>query len=572
MVVIFPQGSMKLVARANSVGIDSGFAGGRLLGPRSRHWVQSGLILALLALGALLVYATGGTGGPYTYVLLTPILVAGFFYGLPGGMAVGIVAPLLLGPWMAFDVEGAVVQSMEQWLVRGGAFLMVGGVAGALFSALHRGQEDRLEVVRTDPTTGLPNQAALKEDLAARLVELPDDAPKPAVALVRATDLAEIVDILGLEGADDVMREWAAQINQTLPELGGLYRFSSSQLALILPMDAGTSTRRLAQRIHDAAKASLEVDGAPVRLEPAIGVGHAGPETAVQSTELIRRARVALRRAQMRDKAWVNYEPSLESGNHQSVRLIAQAEEALEGGEFELHYQPKVRLSDRQPAGVEGLIRWRHRDGGMIPPGQFMPKLEQTSLIEPFSRFVIRQAVDLARRELVTPVSLNLATRNLADSATVTYLLEILRDTGTPPVNLQVEVTEGGIMREPGTTMGLLHQLREHGVGVSIDDFGTGYASFSYLRTIPATELKIDRSFVSPIVGDERARRMVSAMIEVGHALGMKTTAEGVETEAQAGVLEEMGCELGQGFLWSPALSEADLTPWLAGFGGREAQ
>ncbi|TDY02966.1 putative bifunctional diguanylate cyclase/phosphodiesterase [Thiohalophilus thiocyanatoxydans] len=541
--------------------------GSDFLTPLPRHWVRMGLILIFLVLGVFLVYATGGAGGPYTYALLFPILVAGFFYGVTGGVAIGVVAPLLIGPWMPFDVVLATPQTIEQWLIRSGAFLLVGSVTGVLFTTLYRRQAAQLAMMRKDPATGLPNQAAFQNDLDACLAQLPDNVPSPGVALIRATDLAEIVDILGLEGADHVMRKWADQINRTLPELGGLYRFSSSELGLILPVDPGTSTRRLARQIHDAARASLEVDDAPVRLEPAIGVGHAGPDTGVQATELIRRARVALHRAQTLDRDWVNYEPSLETDNHQSVTLIAQAEEALEAGEFELHFQPKVRLSDRQPGGVEGLIRWRHPENGLIPPGQFMPKLEQTSLIEPFSRFVIRQAVELARSGLATPVSLNLATRNLADSAMVTYLLDLLRTTGTDPASLLVEVTEGGIMREPDMTLGLLHQLRDSGVGVSIDDFGTGYASFAYLRNIPATELKIDRSFVSPIVGDERVRRMVSAMIEVGHALGMKTTAEGVETEAQASVLAELGCELGQGFLWSPALPEPELQNWIAHFG-----
>ncbi|MFP4610646.1 MAG: putative bifunctional diguanylate cyclase/phosphodiesterase [Thiohalophilus sp.] len=542
-------------------------AGARSLTPLPRHWLRVTLILAFLILGVFLVYATGGASGAYTYVMLLPILVAGFFYGVTGGVAIGVAAPLLIGPWMPLDVDLATSQTLEQWLVRGLAFLGVGFVAGLLFTTLYRRQAVQLEMIRTDPATNLPNQAALQNDLEACLAESADNVPNPGVALIRATDLAEIVDILGLEGADHVMREWAEQINQTLPELGGPYRFSSSQLALILPVESGTSSRRLARQIHDAARASLEVDGVPVRLEPAIGVGHAGPETGVQAMELIRRARVALRRAQMLDKDWVSYEPSLESDNRESVTLIAQAEEALAVGEFELHFQPKVRLGDRQLGGVEGLIRWRHPENGLIPPGQFMPKLEQTSLIEPFSRFVIRQAVELARSGLATPVSLNLATRNLADSGMVTYLLETLRTTGTDPASIMVEVTEGGIMREPETTLGLLHQLRDYGVGVSIDDFGTGYASFAYLRSIPATELKIDRSFVTPIVGDERVRRMVSAMIEVGHALGMKTTAEGVETEAQASVLTELGCELAQGFLWSPALPEAELHNWITSFG-----
>jgi diguanylate cyclase (GGDEF)-like protein len=542
----------------------------RSLSPLTRHALRVGSILAVLALGTWAVYATGGSGGPYTYAMLLPVLLASFAYGVAGGIGVGVIAPLLVGPWMPFDVGLAIHQTPEQWLVRGGAFLLVGTVTGALFSAQHHRQAIQRRTLRTDTTTGLPNREALEEDLGERLAGHSDRATLPGIALVRATDIGDVVDLLGLEGGDSVIRELAEQIGRALPELGGVYRFSDAELALILTIDENNSTRRVARRIHDAARGSLEVGGAPVRVEPALGVGHTGGDTEVGERELIRRARVALRRAILLDRSWISYEPEFESDHNHNVRLIAQAEAALEVGEFELHYQPKVRLSDHRLASLEALIRWRSPEGGLIPPGRFMPKLEQTSLIEPFSRFVIREAVDFARSVGTVPVALNLATRNLADSETIRYLLETLRITGTPSSLLQVEVTEGGLMREPETTIGLLQQLREHDVGVSIDDFGTGYSSFSYLRSIPATELKIDRSFVSPIVGDERLRRMVMSMIEVGHALGMEVTAEGVETEAQAAVLAELGCDLGQGFLWSAALPDGEIRRWMADPGAQE--
>ncbi|XOZ34504.1 putative bifunctional diguanylate cyclase/phosphodiesterase [Halomonadaceae bacterium KBTZ08] len=529
------------------------------------HALRSGITLGLFGVTAALVFTTGGADGAYTYIMVLPILAGAYTYGLAGGIGTGAAATLLLTPWMPFSAFSGVAPTTEQWVIGGFTFLLVGGVAGGLHSALYRHNTIRLSMARTDPETGLPNRGALKQDLESRLAAFSEDAPtRLGVVLVRATDLEDLVDVVGIDGGDEVIRELGSHLSTVSPKVIGPYRFSSAEVALILAIDDDSAVRHLARSIHKAASAAFTVDGAPLRIEPAIGVGHAHVDTPVDACELIRRARIALRRALILEQSWVDYEPRLDSDNKQTIQLIGRAEDALEGGEFELFYQPKIRLSNREPHGVEALIRWRTADGGFIAPATFMPKLEQTSLIEPFSRFVIREAIEFARSGISLPVSINLAPRNLADSAITSFLINTLLTTGIPGSSIQVEMTEGALMRDPDTTIGLLVQLREHGVGVSIDDFGTGYASFAYLRRLPCTELKIDRAFIAPIVGDERARRLVLAMVEVGEALGLTVTAEGVETEGQAAILSELGCHLGQGFLWSPALPAENLRNWLA--------
>ncbi len=272
---------------------------------------------------------------------------------------------------------------------------------------------------------------------------------------------------------------------------------------------------------------------------------------------------MALRRAQVLEKDWVSYEPEFDTDSRKTINLIARVETALESGEFELHYQPKMRLASGGLAGCEALARWRRPGEGIVPPAAFMSKLEKTSLIDQFSRFVVRTATDFAHSGLLVPVSINLAPRNLLDDGLIDGLIDGLRQTNTPARMFEVEITESALMREPEHTIHLLERLREHGIGVSIDDFGTGYSSFAYLRRLPATDLKIDRAFVRPLEGDAKARRLVLAMIESGHALGMTVTAEGVETEAQARILADLGCDRGQGFLWSAARPEAELREWL---------
>lgn len=533
--------------------------------PFVSHALRSGFTLGLFGLSVALVFATGGAGGAYSYIMMMPILTGAYAYGLAGGLATGTAATLVLGPWVPFDVASGIAQTTEQWVIRGGAFVLVGGVAGGLHSALYRHSMIKLDMARTDPETTLPNRGALKQDIEARLQAFNGESTRRlGVMLIRATDLADLIDVVGIDGGDKAIQVIGDHLNNACPNVSGTYRFSDSEIALILEIDDDTTVRNIARTAHTAAGAAFTVGGAPLRIEPAIGVGHAQVGAPVEATELIRRARIALRRALILERSWVDYEPTLDCDSTQTIHLIGRAADALEQGEFELYYQPKIRLRDRQPHGAEALIRWRTPGGEFIPPATFMPKLEQTSLIEPFSRFVIREAMEFARSGIALPVSVNLAPRNLTDSAVTSYLINTLLTTGVPGSSIQVEITEGALMRDPDTTIELLVQLREHGVGVSIDDFGTGYASFAYLRQLPCTELKIDRAFITPIVGDERVRRLVLAMVEVGEALGLTVTAEGIETEGQAAILTELGCNLGQGFLWSPAVPAENLRQWLA--------
>lgn len=538
----------------------------RLLPAVQSRWFRQVLTLVVL-LGLVvacraLVYNTGGASGAYTYVMLLPVLLAAAAYGLAGGLVMALAGSLLIGPLMPFDVANASPQPVEHWLVRGGVFLMVGGVAGGLFDFLRWEARKRLREAHIDPTTGLPNQAALEQDLGARMVS--SEAGTLAVILVGATDLAELVDVIGIERGDLVMGELGDHLLRVCPGLQRVYRFNSSEVACVARTEGHRELKRLVRTLHNAAGAPIEVDDAPVRVEPALGIGHAGGEEDIRPEEYIRRARVALRAAVSRDANWVTYEPALESSGNDSMRLIARAEEALQRGEFELHYQPKLSLDRREPAGAEALIRWRRANDGLVAPGTFMPKLEHTSLIETFTRYVMQAATDFAHSGVLVPVSINFAPRNLVNDTLVNELIEGLRETGTPPEYMEIEITESALMREPELAIRLLRRLRDHGIGISIDDFGTGYSSFAYLRRLPATNLKIDRAFIRTLEGDGKSRRLVLAMIEAAHSLDMSVTAEGVETEAQAAILTELGCELGQGFLWSPALPVEELRAWLS--------
>ncbi len=532
-----------------------------------RSWARYSLylltIIATLTTTVVLVKNTGGGNSVYSYTALLPALLGAAWFGVPGGVLTALLGALALGLHTPLNTISENQPPLALWLPRLAVFVFIGAVAGMLHARLWRQAQAAIETERRDPATMLPNLYALRAELGSSLAKRSATDSRVAVLLLSATDLDEIIDVVGLESGDKAMRELAHHLLNTCPEVTGVYRFSGSHLALVAKTRDQQALKRLARTLHNAASASFEVDGAPLRIEPALGIGHLGAEGAGSVDELIRRARVALRHAMAMDKDWVAYEPTIETDQAKTVDLIARVERALSANEFELHYQPKMRLTDGQPVGAEALARWRQPSGEIVPPGSFMPKLEHTSLIDEFSGFVIRTATDYARTNPLVPVSINLAARNLRDERLIDALLDGLRKTGTPPEHFEVEVTESALMRDPEAAIQQLHRLREAGIGVCIDDFGTGYASFSYLRCLPVTNLKIDREFIRPLEGDTRARRLVMAMVDVGHALGLTVTAEGIETQAQARILADIGCDFGQGFLWSAARPADELQSWL---------
>jgi EAL domain-containing protein (putative c-di-GMP-specific phosphodiesterase class I) len=271
------------------------------------------------------------------------------------------------------------------------------------------------------------------------------------------------------------------------------------------------------------------------------------------------------------------YSPRMERSDTGRLKLLGQVRAALARGEFTLHYQPKVDLQTRRITGVEALVRWHHPELGLLAPDRFIPLIEQTSLIGPLTMNVLEQALEQVvawrRRGIVLQVSVNLSARNLLDPELPDRVGALLAEHGVPPGQLVAEVTESAAMADPDRGVRVLEALRQLGLGVAIDDFGTGNASIEYLAELPATELKIDRAFVTDILEQERDRAIVRSTIDLARNLGMTVVAEGIESEQAMEYLAEAGCAMGQGFFFSRPLAPEQLTPQLAaafGLGGAE--
>ncbi len=511
-----------------------------------------------LILGAAVVYWTGGTSYAYPYLLFIPILIGASLFGVPGAVVVAALAGLALGPFMPLDVEQGIAQTPENWLTRLVFFTVIGVFAGTMFQRLR-------SVSRRDPATGLGNQIALLQRLDTALPRARVQHRPVTLALVRATDVDEILDAIGSDAGDEIMAGIAGQLRNRLPTRT-VYRYSASSLALVFENTTPETAEEYAARIRDLGEESLTVRGIPVRIELCTGIAYSetGEETA---HELIRRARIGVAAAHQRERDYAFYSSGDERQNTDTVRLVARLREALETDEFELHYQPRIRLApnpgepDRVEA-VEGLIRWHPPGEALIPPGRFVGKVERTRLIVPLTRFVVDQASAFAAAHPGIRVSVNLAPRSLHDEELIANLIASVGDGAIDPARLEFEVTESALMTEPATSIRNLKRLRALGAHVSIDDFGTGYASFEYLRHLPVTGLKIDQTFLRQLTHDHRTRNLVRCMIEVGHGLDLEVTAEGVESPDAVEILRTLGCDAAQGFVYTPALPGGEIADW----------
>ncbi len=509
---------------------------------------------------AMAIIQNGSAALVSSYLMLLPIAAGAKLYGLTGGVTTGMVAGLLLGPGM-IGTDDAVVTG--DWLGRLIAYSAVGAMLGVLFRRLDRANERLITAIGTDPRTGLANQGALDRDLDLLLKSRRHrrSGQDVAMLMIGLTDLSEVFEGIGTNAADELVAAVARRVRADVSAASGVYRFSTAELVLLIhPADSHCLSEAV-EVVADLGEEMWELKGVPIRVQFAVGSSLASTANH-DAQELIRQSRTALMTAMDRRQFYLPYRQADENNAVERMVLISRLRKSLRTNELELFYQPKVSLTNHRVTGCEGLIRWRKPDGSYIQPGAFMPKVENTTLIAPVTRFVIQQACDFMKKSPEHPVSINFSARNLFDKELLFDLPIILEQAQVDPAMLEIEITEQALIQKPELARAIIRELRGVGLKVTLDDFGTGYSSFSYLRHLPLSGLKIDRDFVTGIDEDERARYLMRCLIEVASALEMDVTVEGVETARQARILRDMGCDLVQGYYFSRPLAANDYRIW----------
>jgi EAL domain-containing protein (putative c-di-GMP-specific phosphodiesterase class I) len=330
-----------------------------------------------------------------------------------------------------------------------------------------------------------------------------------------------------------------------------------------------------AERILEALSRPLNLDSHQLVIRASLGISVAESGQSADADELIRNADAAMYIAKRDGKGGYRlFEPEMHAGVLARLELRADLQRALENGQFELHYQPIVRLADGCVAGMEALLRWHHPERGLVVPGDFIPFAEETGLIVPIGRWVLReacrQAVSVQRLWAENGANgnlymcVNLSVKQLQHSDVISDVRDALAESGLEPSLLTLEITESMLIDDPDIAVVKLKELRALGVRVAMDDFGTGYSSLSYLSRFPVDVIKMDRSFLRPDTTRE-AIDLSSAVVALGSSLALEVVAEGIELDEQLSRLRDLGCELGQGFHFAHPMESGHLADYLAG-------
>jgi len=427
------------------------------------------------------------------------------------------------------------------------------------------------QLAHYDELTGLPNRLLFNQELEDAMRRTAHSAQPLALLFVDVDRFKNVNDTLGHAMGDRLLKEVGARLRRCLRGADLLARFGGDEFVVLLPelpyegYAAGVAARLLA-----ALTDPLRLDDQECHVTASIGVATC-PQDGRDAQTLQKHADTALHRAKAQGRnSFCHYSPQGDVHSRERLTLEAHLRRALSRGELDLHYQPKRSIAGGGITGMEALLRWRHSELGMVAPDRFIRIAEETGLIVPIGEWVLRTACVHAaalRREagIEHPrVAVNLSARQFADYSLVPLVASVLRQTGLPAQCLELEITESLVMDNPEQAARLLGQLKEMGVHLAMDDFGTGYSSLAYLKRFPVDTIKIDRSFIQGLPGDEEDATITQAVIAMARSLRLRTIAEGVETAEQLAFLERLGCDEIQGYYFSKPLPFEDLRKFLA--------
>ena len=416
-----------------------------------------------------------------------------------------------------------------------------------------------------DELTQLPNRAHFRQEVENRLAYLGRDE-KFAVLCLDLDSFKTINDTLGHAIGDKLLRQVGERLRGCLRSTDSIARLGGDEFGVIQGgLTQPQDTVSAISRIREAFGTAFDIDGHQVVVGASIGIAMA-PADAANADGLLKNADMALHRAKAEGRDTCRFfEPEMDARMQARHTLEIDLRKAIANGEFELYYQPLVRLETEQICGFEALIRWNHPTRGMVPPLEFIPAAEETALIVPIGEWVLRQAcAEAAKWPAGISVAVNVSPMQFRKPGLAQAVLGALASSGLQAARLEVEITESVLLFNSESTLATLHQLRALGVRISMDDFGTGYSSLSYLRSFPFDKIKIDRSFVHDLGSSEDSMAIVRAVAGLGSSLRVVTTAEGIETQEELDHLKREGCTEGQGYFFAKPQPARDVRTLLA--------
>ncbi|MFZ6874301.1 EAL domain-containing protein [Undibacterium sp. Di27W] len=418
-----------------------------------------------------------------------------------------------------------------------------------------------------DTLTNLPNRALFTDMLEEAIASARSHEKSCFVLMMDLDRFKHVNDVMGHRFGDILLNQVAIRLSAELGT-GGTKpaRLGGDEFAILLPNSSKKNALDLANRILRSLEKPISIEDQTVDL--GAGIGIAGfPEHASDAQSLLSRVEVAMYAAKLGNSGAVIYSPDIDKSSQQSLSLLSELRAALEHQAFRLYVQPKVGLDHGQVIAVEALVRWIHPERGFIFPDQFIPFAEQTGFIRQLTHWVMNEAARVChvwqQQGIQLKISVNISTRDLLDQDLPGKFAQILQNHEVEPASFCLEITESAIMDDPVRAFQTLDRLHAMGLELSIDDFGTGYSSLAYLKRLPVHELKIDKSFVLKMETDIDDTKIVKSTIDLGHNMGLRVVAEGVENLEVMQLLKELGCDQAQGYYISKPMPSADLPSWL---------
>lgn len=438
-----------------------------------------------------------------------------------------------------------------------------------------RAEEHLAHLASHDALTNLPNRTRLQAALERCIASSSEEEAPFALLVLDLDRFKEINDTFGHHYGDAILRQLSPRLLASVRVPDMVARLGGDEFGILLPGADKLQAIEVADRILTGLRTPIVVDGQSFDVGVSIGIA-LHPAHGLDAVTLLKHADVAMYSAKRSRTGRAVYTHMRNEHTPRRVRLVGELRRAIEGGQLRLYYQPTIDLRSMKPVGAEALVRWQHPRDGLLGPDEFVPIAEATGLIRPLGLWALRKALcqrrDWRGEASDLRVSVNLSPENLQDDQLTGTIDRLLDEFEVPPHRLTVEVTEGAMMADPARAKEVLARLHRAGVLIAIDDFGTGYSSLAYLKDMPADEVKVDRTFVRDMAVNQRDACIVRSVVELGHNLGLRVVAEGVEDRVTLQLLASWGCDLAQGFFLARPLTAGELPAWLAGWEERRIE
>jgi diguanylate cyclase (GGDEF)-like protein len=419
-----------------------------------------------------------------------------------------------------------------------------------------------------DPLTGLLQRSAFFDALADAITESAKGQSRLALLIINVDRLHTLNIAHGFSQADLLIRQLANRLNGAKRKQDIAGRISADEFALILPdLPSAHVAELAANKIIKSFEKNVDVNNVSIKAKATAGIAICADEN-VTAEQLLLQADSAIRLARKKHRRYLVAELHPNENDDSKRDLSQDLEDAIANSQLELYYQPKINLNTRLLCGAEALVRWVHPDKGVIEPDSFIPLAERGSSIVPLTLWTLNCALHQTKtiREIWPDfrIAVNLSAGLLDDDDLVELVLRALHTWNMPAGQLVLEITESAVMQNRETSLDNLMQLHEHGIAMSIDDFGTGYSSLAYLKRLPVSELKIDKSFIKQLANSKADTHIVQAIIDVGQNFGLDVLAEGIESAEVIDRLVAMGCQYGQGYWFSRPLTYRNFLNWIS--------